>query len=376
MEEETSVQVTYGRALRARTLNRPVRPLILSDTENRLAKQVGWEYRRLTKDVSSWICVPLMVEDQILGDITIDSFEKRKYHILDMEIRNILTLFAIQAALAIRNRRLLFELETKVSQLSATKDLLENYKRTHENSKHLLKIGLLLGEDYHNWRAQIGTARLAAQKIQLDVEDLKKPTLLQENRDFYLDHISQKAVEIATKIDMYLKTLAKSRGEIRFPEPVLVDIVEVVHEVLEKKRISSHIKRPPQYPISIHSKDVKISGPKSLIEDVFHVVIENSLDAMETGEGQLFFVIEDTKHKGVPCLQVDVTDTGRGVDRRKTPFLFAFERPFVSKKGSGLGLVWVRGFLNTFGGEINLLDTSEKGTTFRICLPKLFEPLE
>ncbi|MNS43508.1 Sensor protein FixL [compost metagenome] len=72
-------------------------------------------------------------------------------------------------------------------------------------------------------------------------------------------------------------------------------------------------------------------------------------------------------HDGVVALRV--TDDGPGIPERLAGRLF---EPFVSgraSEGTGLGLTISRELATNHGGELRLLDTSPKGTTFELRLP-------
>lgn len=67
---------------------------------------------------------------------------------------------------------------------------------------------------------------------------------------------------------------------------------------------------------------------------------------------------------------VDVEDDGPGLPQKAQDHLF---EPFASSTrsdGTGLGLVIVRDVLRAHGGDVNLLETNESGTTFRILIPE------
>ena len=74
-------------------------------------------------------------------------------------------------------------------------------------------------------------------------------------------------------------------------------------------------------------------------------------------------------------VQIDVSDTGVGIDPALLPRVF---EPFVTTKafgaGSGLGLSMVYGFVRQSGGNIRILSTPGNGTNVRFVLPKAEAP--
>ena len=74
---------------------------------------------------------------------------------------------------------------------------------------------------------------------------------------------------------------------------------------------------------------------------------------------------------GLPCICLEVQDTGRGIAPRHLSALF--EPFFTTKpmnKGSGLGLYNARLFAEKHGGAISVASTEGGGTTFAVWLPQ------
>lgn len=120
---------------------------------------------------------------------------------------------------------------------------------------------------------------------------------------------------------------------------------------------------------------LQITGNKTVTalinRDLFEWVLENltknALDAIENSRGTITYNILDKGH----YINLDVTDTGKGLDMRHRNDIF---RPGFSTKmrGWGLGLSLSKRIIETYHkGKLNVKESQlGKGTTFRIRLQK------
>lgn len=107
--------------------------------------------------------------------------------------------------------------------------------------------------------------------------------------------------------------------------------------------------------------DIKIDPLQ--MQQVFINLAINALDAMPEG-GILSFKTFHTDSSVI----ADVSDTGHGLDEEIKDKIF---QPFYTTKtrGLGIGLSISKRFVELHGGKISVLESNEKGTTFRVILP-------
>lgn len=114
--------------------------------------------------------------------------------------------------------------------------------------------------------------------------------------------------------------------------------------------------------------DADLEAPLNtdLFEWVIENLLKNALDAMEDGRGR----IEIQASRISDRVRIDVTDSGKGIDRRHWKNVF---RPGFStkKRGWGLGLSLAKRVIEDYhGGSLSLAASRlGEGTTFRIEIP-------
>lgn len=143
------------------------------------------------------------------------------------------------------------------------------------------------------------------------------------------------------------------------------NIIEQVQTMVDyiRKRASGKV----QFALETHgaaSIPVKISP--ALFDWVMENLLKNALDAME-GKGKITVDIQQFSNQ----VQIDVTDTGKGISRQHIAKVF--NPGFTTKKrGWGLGLSLSKRIVEQFHkGQLYVKQSElEKGTTFRILLQR------
>jgi PAS domain S-box-containing protein len=100
------------------------------------------------------------------------------------------------------------------------------------------------------------------------------------------------------------------------------------------------------------------------MQQVLVNLIKNAMQAMTKG-GTLTLQTGE----GADGVWVDVADTGGGIPQEQINHIF---EPFFTtkKKGTGLGLMIVQRIVRAHGGRIELESHADRGTTFRVWLPR------
>ncbi len=151
------------------------------------------------------------------------------------------------------------------------------------------------------------------------------------------------------------------------PKLVETDLVEVVETVIEYFKRRLPITRKKTEIKVISSANYIIPLNQSLFEWVIENLIKNALDAIESKNGIIQFVITDD----VNNVYIDVSDNGKGIDLKDRKDVF---RPGYStkKRGWGLGLSLTKRIVEDYHqGKIFVKSSIvNEGTTFQIALQK------
>ncbi|MCL5030586.1 MAG: HAMP domain-containing histidine kinase [Bacteroidetes bacterium] len=122
--------------------------------------------------------------------------------------------------------------------------------------------------------------------------------------------------------------------------------------------------------------EITITGDKQvcaelnseLFEWVIENLIKNALDAIESKEGNINFLIKTLRNN----VEIEVSDNGKGIEMKRRKDIF---RPGYSTKrrGWGLGLSLSKRIIETYHkGKIFVKSSvPNQGTTFKIILKKV-----
>ncbi len=171
--------------------------------------------------------------------------------------------------------------------------------------------------------------------------------------------------------------LAFSRQEII--EPTLLDLNEVLAGM--RAMLKRLIREDIEIVLSLRPELALVKADRGQIEQVVLNLAVNARDAMPRG-GTLTIEIANVEldddcpisHGAVtpgPFVELAVSDTGEGMSPEVHARLF--EPFFTTKevgKGTGLGLAMVHGIVSQNGGCIDVATQIEKGTSFRVYLPR------
>jgi signal transduction histidine kinase len=150
------------------------------------------------------------------------------------------------------------------------------------------------------------------------------------------------------------------------PRPELLSLKNEIAQIIESYEGHAHYKNTQL--LQDIPETLSIETDKGAFHVIFRNLVANAIKYTENGSIQIRAARENNT---IVC---HVKDTGTGIDANMVDKLFSIESDKIKngtagEKGSGLGLVLVKKFLELNGGSIRVNSTEGNGTDFIISFP-------
>ena len=200
-------------------------------------------------------------------------------------------------------------------------------------------------------RAQVG-----------DEQDGESDEALRSDVEEALSFIKSSVAKMDRLIGALLR-LARE-GQRQF-QPQLIDMSQLLRSTLEAL---AHQAQDVDAKISIGELPT-ITSDRLALEQVFSNLMDNAVKYLRAGVPGS---IEVRATESDRAITYEVRDNGRGIDARDRERIFdLFRRSGIQDRpGAGIGLAHARALVRRLGGTINVESEPDRGTVFKVTLPK------
>ncbi|WP_161487603.1 sensor histidine kinase [Paenisporosarcina indica] len=118
------------------------------------------------------------------------------------------------------------------------------------------------------------------------------------------------------------------------------------------------------------TSELEVSIDPVKVEQILINLAQNARQASVSNSGQINVTFIEKRHH----IEIRIQDNGSGISQEEQPFIFErFYRGSDKKlrvRGLGLGLSYSRMIARAHGGDLQLVESSNEGSTFCLVLPK------
>jgi signal transduction histidine kinase len=215
----------------------------------------------------------------------------------------------------------------------------------------------------HDIRGPLVTLKGVCNVASLDVKD---PVALD-----YLKRLDLTAEKLNSILTRLLVVNQINHTEL---EATPIDLKALIDDILVSDRRTAI---PPRMKINHHvDQSVSLIADRYLMRIILENLIDNSVKFYNTSDRIEPYVNIDITTASPGLVLVKVEDNGIGIDpAEKNEIFHLFVRASERSETGGIGLYLTRVAAQRLGGEIKLVATSDKGSTFHVFLPADLRPI-
>jgi signal transduction histidine kinase/CheY-like chemotaxis protein len=315
--------------------------------------------------IRSWLGVPLIFGERLIGMITIDKYEPGFYNPGHARLASA---FAAQAAIALENARLYEAVRDELAERRRSEQARMHAEEQLRQAQKMEAVGRLAGGVSHDFN-NILTVIMGESDLMLHGTAVSGELRKGIER---IRHAGIRAAALTRQLLAFSSRQVLQLTTVNLNE-IIVPLEQMLHrligeDVLLSTRLSADL--------------APVQADASQIEQVILNLCINGRDAMPQG-GTLCIATanvqvmpgDDRDLTPGRYVLLTVSDTGLGIDEHVRDHIF--EPFFTTKphdKGTGLGLATVHGIVQQSGGAIRFITLAGQGTRFMVYLPALVKP--
>lgn len=186
----------------------------------------------------------------------------------------------------------------------------------------------------------------------------------------YISLISDTSQNVLKLVENLLSWARTQTGRIEFkPKPLSIN--EYIEETLKINRIAANNKEVNL--INLGNLNIEVYADANMLLTILRNLVSNAIKYTHR-KGYVKINTETKLFKNRPFAIIAVADNGTGIPKEEQGKLFNIEENYTTsgtekEKGSGLGLILCKEFVEMHGGKIWCSSEKDKGSTFYFSLP-------
>jgi len=307
-------------------------------------------YLGVRDNIRSELCVPLIVEDRVIGVINIETDQADAYSQTD---ESVLETIAAQVSIAIQNSRLFEQIQAQTVELEQR--VMERTAQLQTSNKELEAFIYSVSHDLRApLRAVDGYTRILE-------EDYK--TALDEKAQQVCSVIHNEAQRMGRLIDDLLSLSRLGRSEMYL---IPLNMHTMVASIFGELTTPDDRSRMDFRLGALHAAE----GDPSLLRQVWINLLQNAIKFTSKKE---WAVIEVDSSQDEKETVYTIRDNGAGFDMQYANKLFGvFQRLHSDHEfeGTGVGLAIVQRIIQRHGGRVWAESEADSGASFHFALPR------
>ncbi|MGE5352539.1 MAG: PAS domain S-box protein [Acidobacteriota bacterium] len=263
-------------------------------------------------------------------------------------------------------RRAMIQIQQYVDELQANKITLEhNAREMNELNEKLRELNASKDKFFsivaHDLRSPFSALLGFSEFMYNHIEELTAD----EIKDFSF-RIYKSLNTLLKLIENLLQWARIHTGKIEFA-PGQFNLNELIDEILNIYNMNA-VRKNIKILCSLNQA-YHVFADKDMIDSVLRNLLSNAIKFTASG-GEIRISVK----KASPYVEVSVSDTGIGIEKEDIERMFRIDETMTregteNEKGTGLGLVLCREFVEMNGGAISVESEIGKGSTFRFTVP-------
>ncbi|MBK7105502.1 MAG: PAS domain S-box protein [Ignavibacteriae bacterium] len=297
----------------------------------------------------SFVSTPIKRNGKIIGCVTafhditnrIVAEEELKRYVEELQFNKELMEDSVNEST--RLNEMLWDSETRLKELNASKD----------------KFFSIISHDLRSpFTSIIGFAEVMVE----DFENLSKDEIKEFTNSIY-----KSSKNVQNLLENLLQWSRIQTGRIEF-NPINFEVNNLINDVIALYQVNAARKKITL--VNLIEKQFKVNADKFMIDTVLRNLVSNAIKFTPQG-GTIKINVEDLDEN---TLTISVIDSGVGIKEDIIDKLFKIDSHITTKgtdkeKGTGLGLILCKEFIEKHSGKIWVESKIEQGSEFKFTLP-------